>query len=60
MNKKELSEYMSELSRKRKNPYLPFKDRLLAKQMGKRGGEATARKNRENKNGTEDQDASQS
>ena len=53
MNKKELSKYMSELSRKRKNPYLPFKDRLLAKQMGAKGGLATARKNRE-KNNTED------
>ncbi len=59
LSKTEISLYMSELSKKRKNPYLPFKDSKLAKEMGKRGGTVTARRLRENKDLPEIQDTSQ-
>lgn len=39
MNKKQLSKYMSELAKKRKNPYTPFKDKDYAKAMSQKAAE---------------------
>lgn len=50
-----ISEYFSNLAKKRKNPYTPFKDKDYAKKMAQKSVEAR-RKNREAKKTTTSED----
>jgi len=54
-----ISQYFSELAKKRKNPYTPFKDKAYAKEMARKSVE-TRRRNREANKATEGQDATKS
>jgi len=40
----EISKYMSDLAKKRKNPYTPFKDKEYAKAMSKKAAEKRQKK----------------
>lgn len=49
----ELSQYFSELARKRKNPYYGFKDPELARRAGEKGRAVRARKRKKDVSATE-------
>lgn len=54
-----ISEYFSNLAKKRKNPYTPFKDKDYAKKMAQKSVEAR-RKNREAKEAAASENKSES